>query len=279
MKAALLSLIALFFSVAAQAATAAITTQTYEGTILSTEGPRGDAFPVGANVTVTTTFDTSAADTIPGSQFGYYPDGLDALVITLPDSGFSTTSAPGELSIGNDVPGTEVIEDYVILYSFASAEPGTIEGYPVHTYIAEFRQVLPPGSVPNLIVSDAVPTQPLAGTTYAVLRLGTDLGFTSLTVALTALAPTVAELVTDARIRINEFVALGQLNRGIGVSLLARLDAIQRSSSRESTAACGPLAGLRFQVRSLSRSRPEQIALAGELQAIVAALDVALVQC
>ena len=242
----------------------------YVMTVLGAEGEHADAFPIGATVIVGTTFNRSASDVIPEDEFGYYIDGVQALTVYAPASGYLARRGVGTLSLGNDLEEPEGVLDYLSATHVVPDVPGDIQYL---TSILEVRQLVPSGSVPTMLGSDAVPSQPL--------RVASSVSFTawsesSYTRVALQLAPewTVEALALEFRNRILELVARGGLGKGIAASLIARFD--QASVSKART--CGALAGLVRQIDHLP-VRNADIAAADELKAMASTLAALSTHC
>ena len=243
----------------------------YITSVLSAEGDQSSAFPAGATVVVTTMLDSSAVDVSAEGEFGYYLDGLQSLTVHVPASGLLVRRGSGELSLGNDLDEVSGVLDYLIAYNF---EPAVPDADLALSSVLSFRQMAPAGSVPTMLDSDAVPTEPLLTADPISFEFWNEGRSTRVALALAPQA-NLGHVVDEFAGRIVELAATGRLSEGTATSLVARFE----RSVATPTGGCGPLAGLLNQVAHLPRRTREDLAAADEIQAMARALAALVSPC
>ncbi|QDW66651.1 hypothetical protein [Luteimonas granuli] len=261
-------------------AEASLVSHSYIGTITEVRGPQAAEAPVGATIHLSYTVDAATDDEHPLPDQGIFVRAMQSLRVELPGHEPTLLVSGGTVqTFDNVVLSGVTLIDQVLMFGGRINESSEFGGLPIFDWQLIFEEVTSLDVTPTMLAGDVFPTEPIAAP-QVYLELQTTPGLvTTLTLQLEPAEPTtVAEVVTDAKLRIDALVEQGRLGAGVARSIIARLDVVLQAATTRRNGVCGPLAGLRNQVHNLPR-RHAEVAVADELAALVTVLTEAVGTC
>ncbi|MFC0679338.1 hypothetical protein ACFFGH_16000 [Lysobacter korlensis] len=264
-------------------AEAALVTHNYVGTIKQVRGPQPPEVAVGTTINLSYTVDAATADQNSLPSQGIFFGAMQSLRVELPGREPILSVSGGTVQTFDNTELSGVtLTDTVLMFNGTINQPSEFGGLPVYYWQLILQEVTPLDVTPTMLNGDVFPTEPIAAP-EVYLQLQTTPGYiTTLLLELKPAepaAPTVPEVVTDAKLRIDTLVEQGQLGAGVAQSIVAKLDVVLQAFTTERNGVCGPLVGLRNQVGNLPRRTAEEAAVADELAALVAVLTEAVGTC
>lgn len=262
-------------SIFSSAVAATPTTVTYRGTVTYVQGAEASRFHVGDPILVKYVVEPAAEDSNPLPTEGVFFGGLVSLEFSLPLSGLSVATAAGTVQTFNNV----VDSDQAFFYSYSVLSPTNWAGGQLLSAEVDFVSGhTGEDGLPDMLANDSIPLTTLDAP-QAFVSFYTAAGRTAINFSAVA-EPTVAELVQDGLMQIDDLIAGSRLKVGVGNALKAKLNALLLASSiGDTTIACRALADFRNQVNALSRTHRLTADGASELNALSAALSAALGGC
>lgn len=258
---------------------AATVSQSYTGTVTRSLGAQAGALPVGATIDLSYTLETATPDANSLHDQGIFFGAIQSLRVAGSNGNLILTMTTGTVqTFDNVVLSGVTLTDQVLMFSREFDASTALDGQPILEAQLAFIEVTDLDGHPTMIDGDAIPVEPIAAP-QVFLEVVTDLGYTTLSLELEPARLTVNEIVADAKLRIAELTQQGLLGRGIGISLVAKLDVVLAASMAGRNGVCGPLTGLRNQIGNLHRGNATDVAVADELAAIVAVLTEAIGVC
>lgn len=253
-------------------AEASLVSHRYIGTISEVRGTPPAEAPVGTTIRLSYTVEAATSDENALPDQGIFFGAMQALRVELPGHEPTLLVSGGTVqTFDNNVLSGVTRTDQVLMFGGTINETSEFGGLPVFNWQLIFAEVTPLDVTPTMLVGDMFPTEPIVAP-QVYLELQTTPGFvTTLVLQLEPAEPTVAEVVTDAKLRIDALVEQGLVGAGVAQSIIAKLDAVLNAVTTQRKGACGPLAGLRNQVGNLPR-RNAEVAVADELAALVTVL-------
>lgn len=261
-------------------AEASLVSHSYVGTIKEVRGPQPAEAPVGTTINLSYTVDAATSDENSLPDQGIFFGAMQSLRVELSGHGPILLVSGGTVqTFDNNVLSGVTLSDTVLMHGGTIDESSDFGGLPVFYWQLIFQEVTPLDVTPTMLDGDAFPTEHIAAP-QVFLELQTTPGFvTTLVLQLEPAEPTVAEVVTDAKLRIDALVEQGQLGAGVARSIVAKLDAALQAFTTQRNGVCGPMAGLHNQVGNLPRRNAAEVAVADELAALVAVLAEAVGTC
>lgn len=266
-------------ALAVSTAEAALVSHDYVGTIKQVRGPQPPEAAVGTTIRLSYTVDAATTDQNSLPSQGIFFGAMQSLTVELPDREPILSVSGGTVQTFDNAELSGGLTDQVLMFNGAINPPSEFGGLPVYNWQLIFSEVTPLDVTPTMLNGDVFPTDPIAAP-EVYLQLQTTPGYiTTLVLELEPAAPTVPEVVADAKLRIDALVEQGQLGAGVGQSIVAKLDVVLQAFTTQRNGVCGPLTGLRNQVANLPRGNAAEVAAADELAALVAVLTEALDTC
>ena len=263
-------------------AEASLVSHSYIGTITEVRGPQPAEAPVGTTINLSYTVDAATGDENSLPDQGIFFGAMQSLRVELPGHGPILLVSGGTVqTFDNNVLSGVTLTDQVLMFGGTINQSSELGGLPVFDWFLFFGEVTPLDVTPTMLNGDVFPTEPIAAP-QVYLDLQTTSGVvTTLVLQLEPADPTVTEVVTDAKLRIDALVEQGQLGAGVARSIVAKLDVVLQAFTTQRNGVCGPLAGLRNQVGNLPRRNRNaaEVAVADELAALVAVLTEAVGTC